>query len=95
MKMRSIVFMKYVCQTTVLQVTSITNFIYLIIKMFQNLHKKNISYREMYRYKGEITLLGAGIKRATQRHYMKNEERGHKSRTFRENIRNCLYFSMM
>lgn len=47
MKMRSIVFMKYVCQTTVLQVTSITNFIYLIIKMFQNLHKKNISYREM------------------------------------------------
>lgn len=95
MKMRSIVFMKYVCQTTVLQVTSATYFIYLIIKMFQNPHKKNISYREMYRYKGEITLLGAGVKRATQRHYMKNEERGHKSRTFRENICNCLYFRIM
>lgn len=47
MKMRSIVFMKYVCQTTVLQVTSVTYFIYLIIKMFQNPHKKNISYREI------------------------------------------------
>lgn len=95
MKMRSIVFMKYVCQTTVLQVTSITNFIYLIIKMFQNLHKKNISYREMYRYKGEITLLEAKVKRATQRHYMKNEKRGHKTRTFGKDVRNCLYFRIV
>ena len=95
MKMKSIVFMKYVCQTTVLQVTSVADFIYLIIKMFQNPHKKNISYREMYRYKGEITLLGAKVKRATQRHYMKNEKRGHKTRTFGKDVRNCLYFRIV
>lgn len=93
--MRLIASIKDVCRTNVLQVTSVTEFIYLIINMFQILYKTNISYGEMYRYKGDIALLGAGIKRATQRHYMKNEERGHKSRTFRENIRNYLYFSIM
>ncbi len=46
--MRLIASIKDVCRTNVLQVTSVTEFTYLIINMFQDLYKTNISYGEIY-----------------------------------------------